>query len=221
MLELEILGSKLYLLSEKAIYIQDHQILLVADVHLGKSETFQNLGVPIPNQINQTTLDRLQTLCHQLKPKQLIILGDLFHSKYALVNEVLHLWQLFLSNISASVKLLVGNHDRYLIHELNSLPMQYVTHPVQVDSLILSHEPCKQQNYLNLCGHIHPRVRIKTKFDNLRLPCFYLNALRNSLILPSFGEFTGGFEIELEKGAIAYVIANDSIIPLTAKALKQ
>lgn len=217
MLELNIGEAKLHLLPEKAIFIENQQTLLVADVHLGKSETFQNFGIPIPSYVNKLSLDRLQSLCYKLDAKHLIVLGDLFHSKYALSDEVLCLWQSFLANISTTVRLLIGNHDRHLIAQLNSSQLTCITHPIHMDCLILSHEPCEQHGYLNLHGHLHPCVRIKTKLDDLRLPCFYLNRLKNSLTLPSFGEFTGGFEIELEENAIAYAIANDTVIPLTKK----
>ena len=111
MQEITVLGNKLRLLPEKAIYIEDLRSLLVSDVHLGKSETFQSRGIPIPNTLNQVTLDRLQTLCHDLEPETLFILGDLFHSKFALVDEVLDSWSDFLNTSLADVKLIVGNHD--------------------------------------------------------------------------------------------------------------
>ena len=82
-------GIQLRLLPQKAIYIEALRSLLVSDVHLGKAETFQIQGIPIPNTINQITLGRLQTLCHELEPEILFILGDLFHSKFALVDESL------------------------------------------------------------------------------------------------------------------------------------
>ena len=212
-----MLGSQLRLLPEKAIYIEGLRSLLVSDVHLGKSETFQSWGIPIPNMINQETLDRLQTLCHTLEPETLFILGDLFHSKFALVNEVLEHWSDFLKRVKADVKLIVGNHDRGLIEALKPLSMQCFTNATQIDNLVLSHEPSPQHNCLNICGHVHPCVRIKTKLDNLRLPCFHLEKSQNRLTLPSFGEFTGGYEISLASDAIAYVVAENAIIPFEGR----
>ena len=216
MQKITILGGKLRLLPEKAIYIEGLRSLLVADVHLGKSETFQSRGIPIPNTINQETLDRLQTLCHTLEPETLFILGDLFHSKFALVDEVLDSWSDFLSSINTDVNLILGNHDRSLIEALSHLSMQCSTNPIQIDNLVLSHEPFPQSNCLNICGHLHPCVRIKTKLDDLRLPCFHLETSQNRLTLPSFGEFTGGCEVSLTSDAIAYVVAEDAIIPFEA-----
>ena len=213
MQEITVLGNKLRLLPEKAIYIEGLRSLLLSDVHLGKSETFQSRGIPIPNTLNQVTLARLQTLCHDLEPETLFILGDLFHSKFALVDEVLNSWSVFLNTVSAAVTLIVGNHDRNLIEALSHLSMQCFTDAIQIGNLVFSHKPYPQGDCLNICGHVHPCVRIKTKLDNLRLPCFHLEKSQNRLTLPSFGEFTGGYEVSIASDAIAYVIAEGAIIP--------
>lgn len=212
MMEITVLGTRLKLLPEKAIYVESLNSLLVSDVHLGKSETFQSLGVPIPNQVNQETLDRLEKLCTQFAPENLIILGDLFHSNYALVAEVLEPWSNFVESIPSKVQFLVGNHDRRLMTQLKQLSIECLTEALQFENLLLSHEPCVGDEYLNVCGHIHPCVQIKTRLDQIRLPCFYLDRTQNLLILPSFGAFTGGHNVQLKRGAIAYAIAEDSII---------
>ena len=212
MYEVEIFQTKLQLLPEKAVYVEALNSLLVSDVHLGKSETFQAAGIPIANTVNQQTLDRLRSLLTHFQPAQLLILGDLFHSKYALVDEVLDAWKTFLSGINSTVTLIVGNHDRTLVQQLQHLPLNIHTDSLQIENLLLSHEPESQSQTLNICGHIHPCVRIRTKLDDLRLPCFYLDQTQNVLMLPSFGEFTGGYEMPLKRGAIAYTIVEQQIV---------
>lgn len=212
MTTIAISGLTLQLLPDKAIYIASLEMLLVSDIHLGKSETFQSLGIPIANHVNQVTIDRLHHLCTTLQPKTLIILGDLFHSQYGLVEDVLTRWNDFLNSIVAEVKLVIGNHDRQLIHRLGKHSMECFTDVIQINHLILSHHPAPQPQCLNICGHIHPCIRIKTRLDNLRLPCFFLNKTTHVLVLPSFGEFTGGHEMKLTKQSIAYAIVEDAIV---------
>jgi len=217
MYEVSHLGHVFQLLPEKAIYIESLQSLLIADVHLGKSETFQALGVPIPNQVNQQTLERLRSLCAKFNPKTLIILGDLFHSRRGLVDEVLEGWSKFCQETSSHIQLIVGNHDRHLISMLKHCEIECHSTPVQVQNLLLSHEPSPQATSLNICGHVHPCFRIRSKLDTLRLPCFYFDSMQRTLTLPSFGEFTGGHEVSLEPGAIAYVIADNAVIPFGSR----
>ncbi len=211
---IELSGVKLKLLAKKAIFLSDAHSLLVSDVHLGKSETFQAAGIPISNQVNQSTLQRLQGLCETFHPKTLFILGDLFHSKLALVDEVLECWFQFLTATQVDVTLILGNHDRALIPTLSQLSIECSATPIQVENVVLSHEPSPQPGCLNICGHVHPCVRLKSKLDNLRLPCFYLDQTQNMLILPSFGEFTGGYEMPLTRNSMAYVVAGDRVIAI-------
>jgi uncharacterized protein len=207
-----ILEVDLTLLPEKAIYLPSIHSLLVSDVHLGKSETFQALGVPVPNLVNRATLKRLQGLCDRFQPENIFILGDLFHSKFALVDEVFECWFEFLTATNVEVQLILGNHDRALVSTLSQLSIECIISAIQIENLVLSHEPSPQLGCLNICGHVHPCVRIKTKLDNLRLPCFYFDAVDNSLILPSFGEFTGGYEVNLKPRSVAYAIVENQVI---------
>jgi uncharacterized protein len=212
MQEITILGIQLQLLPDKAIFVEDRGILLVSDVHLGKSDTFQKMGVPVSNQVNQSTIARLYELCQRFQPKTVAILGDLFHSRAALTPAVTEQWQQFLTTVNAEVQLVVGNHDRALITGLGNLAMVHFEDAIHLDRLILSHEPAPKSKCLNICGHIHPCVRITTKLDSLRLPCFYLDKAKNQLILPSFGEFTGAYEMPLKPKTVAYVIVENSVI---------
>lgn len=214
---LTVLNHSLDLLSEKAIYLEQLKALLVSDVHLGKSETFQSVGVPIPTTVNQATLDRLSRLCTQYDLEYVFILGDLFHSQSALVPEVLNPWFQFVESIDASVKLIVGNHDLALVPKLEQLSISCILDTFQVGNLIFSHEPVFQPDCLTICGHIHPCIRIQSKLDNLRLPCFYFNQTQNLMVLPSFGEFTGGYEVDMTGNVTAYAIAENQVIPFTAK----
>jgi DNA ligase-associated metallophosphoesterase len=216
MIQTEILSIGLQLLPEKAIYVDRLGLLLVSDIHLGKSETFQTAGIPIANTVNQTTLDRLQNLCLKIQPKELIILGDLLHSKSSCVDTVLTPWHRFLETVNITVRLLVGNHDRPLVQWLQRFSIECETNTIQMDRLLLSHEPSPQPNCLNICGHIHPCLRLKTRLDQLRLPCFYWERSQNLLVLPSFGEFTGGYDIDLKPGSTAYVVADGAIVPFEA-----
>ncbi|MDZ7683106.1 MAG: metallophosphoesterase [Fodinibius sp.] len=73
-------GQRLWLLPEKAIYWQKRKIMLVADLHIGKSGHFRKHGIAVPDQVAQSNLDKLDTILDKRSPEHLVILGDLFHS---------------------------------------------------------------------------------------------------------------------------------------------
>ncbi|MBE9182829.1 ligase-associated DNA damage response endonuclease PdeM [Oculatella sp. LEGE 06141] len=213
--DINLLGVNLQLLPEKAVFIKELNMLLVADIHLGKAETFQAAGIPIANAVNQATLHRLQTLCSTVQPQQLMILGDLFHSRLALVSEVLEPWNQFLRTSNVAVQLIVGNHDRPLVKASGNHSISCSTTPIQLGNIRFSHEPEPPTSSLNICGHVHPCVRLRTKLDDLRLPCFFHDRQLNQLTLPSFGDFTGGYEVRLTHHSTAYVIVENAVIPLS------
>jgi len=215
--EIRLFGNRLRLLDDRALYLPDEDTLLVSDVHLGKAETFQALGIPISNQMNEENLDRLRSLCQQTKPKKLFILGDLFHSRKSLVPEVLIAWDSFLKEIAAETCLIVGNHDRRLVSELPPFAMDCSVDAVELGSFLLSHEPERARGArLNICGHIHPVVRLRSRTDSLRLPCFFVEKTERRLTLPSFGEFTGGYEVALVENTCAYVACEGEAIAFDA-----
>ncbi len=211
--EILLFDHRLRLLDDKALYLPDEKALLVSDVHLGKAETFQSLGIPISSQMNEENLDRLRSLYQQTKPQKLFILGDLFHSRKSLVPEVLIAWDTFLKEISAETTLIVGNHDRRLMSELPPFSMNCSADAVKLGPFLLSHEPERvQESRLNICGHIHPVVKLRSRTDSLRLPCFFVEYDQRRLTLPSFGEFTGGYEVTLTENTCAYVACEGEAI---------
>ncbi|MGB3491774.1 MAG: ligase-associated DNA damage response endonuclease PdeM [Elainellaceae cyanobacterium] len=222
---LELDGTYLHLLPEKAIYVESLACLLVSDVHLGKAETFQAFGIPIPSATNRDSLSRLQTLCDRLNPKTLVILGDLFHAKEGLTSSVVKAWVDFVNAVSADIHLIVGNHDRSLLSDLDQLLIQCHWQGLSMGSLWLTHDPVPlppdQGHTLNICGHIHPCLRLTTKLDDIRLPCFYLDNRQRQLTLPSFGAFTGGHNVSLHQDSVAYGIVDNTITPFTGKAKRQ
>ena len=215
MVTIVIQGQELCLLPEKAIFLPQHQALLISDVHLGKSETFQRFGIPIPSQVNHATLERLKQACNCTQARQLFILGDLFHAKAGMVDEVIDSWLMFLAETQLDAHLILGNHDRALADDLSQLSLTCYTDAIDFNALVLSHEPLPIYQGINICGHIHPCVRIGGGSDRLRLPCFYWEENLNRLTLPSFGEFTGGYDVSINRESTAYVIAENAVIPFS------
>ena len=57
----------------------------------------------------------------------------------------------------------------------------------------MAHEPRRDADAYALCGHVHPTFRIKTRADALRCPVFWFTDELG--VLPSFGRFTGGYNV--------------------------
>tara|TARA_Y100000589_G_C27169065_1_gene635895 strand:+ start:1415 stop:2071 length:657 start_codon:yes stop_codon:yes gene_type:complete len=182
-------GTDLELHPNHALYIPSSRELLISDIHIGKGEYFQSNGVPLTNDCDESNIKRIYKLIEEFKPSKLLILGDLFHSRYSLTtNAVLKLEKLFKE--IGNVELIEGNHDKgCLIKNISYLKEKKSL------NLIFTHKPINTNNkkFLNICGHYHPKLTLKNYNDKLSFKCFALDPKMNILFLPSFGDLTGGY----------------------------
>mgnify|MGYP001428266562 CR=1 FL=1 len=182
-------GTELRLYSNQVLFVVNTKELLISDVHIGKAEYFQLNGIPLTNNQDETNINRIYRVIDKLKPLKLVILGDLFHSKYSLNKNLLNKLDKLFKYIK-NVELIEGNHDRGCF-------IKNITYLKKKKSLnlIYSHEPLKTttKGILNICGHYHPKIVLKNKFDKLSFKCFALDSTKNNLFLPSFGDLTGGY----------------------------
>ncbi len=80
--KITIQGQTFYLHPDKAMYWQEKDMLLIADLHLGKVTHFRKHGTAIPNKAFLTNFKILTDLVNQFKPRIICVLGDLFHSDF-------------------------------------------------------------------------------------------------------------------------------------------
>ena len=193
---------------EKVIYWPARKALLVADLHLGKAEAFQKMGVGVPSGHNVEDLVRLESLVVELGAKRVMILGDLFHAKIS--DHLIKTFETWADSLQAEIELVTGNHDRYVSAELNGFPLVIHDQSLTMSPFRFTHEPHKGLKGYNICGHVHPQVRISAGHDSLRLPCFVMDS--EQLILPSFGSFTGGFKMDFQEGRTFYAVADGELV---------
>ena len=202
--------EEFYLLPQRAVYRPVQKQLIISDIHLGKASHFRKQGIPMPPQSHLRDIDKLQFLIHKWAPETVIILGDLFHSEYN--NEWLWFKSLLRENASVQFILLKGNHDilprgTYKIANLLSIGLLEELH------YTFSHHPLQDTTKLNICGHVHPGIRVSgIAKQSVTLPCFYLS--NSHFILPAFGDLTGLKVIEKEEDSMYYLITENSVVLL-------
>ena len=200
--------------ADRTLWLPNHEILVISDLHIGKAQHFRKHGIPIPMEAAFKNLELFKIAVLKRKPKQLILLGDLFHSR--LNSE----WPLFVDLISSlrqeihfDIILTIGNHDilssqDYLEISAHCVPFY------EVDDLYFIHEPItttKNESNLTVCGHLHPGVIVKGKArSKIKLPCFGLQ--NQCLIMPSFGNLTGSININWQEDSRTWAILNNTTI---------
>ena len=74
----KIFGQTFLLSAQRTIFWEEEKTLILSDLHLGKSGHFRKSGIAIPQNLYKEDLFRLLNEIQFFRPKQLIIVGDLF-----------------------------------------------------------------------------------------------------------------------------------------------
>ena len=178
------------MLPSRALFLPQTKELLICDVHLGKAEYFQQNGIPLTNNSDENNFTRIETIVRKYSPEKLIILGDLFHSKYSISKTLQKKVEDLPEQLKTNVELVLGNHDVGCnIKNIKILDIR------KNKNITLSHEPLNlaDNKSLNICGHYHPKLYLKNNGDKLSLRCFAMDTKKNNLYLPAFGDLTGGY----------------------------
>jgi uncharacterized protein len=211
--QIELGGAALELLPQKALWWPGEATLLVADVHIGKAQSFRKLGVPVPAGTTGDTLERLSELMHTHRPRRVVFLGDFLHSahaKNAATMAAVHAWR---EQFALTELVLVrGNHDSRAGDPPASLRVRCVDEPFGLQSapgLLLAHHPRAHDDGYVLAGHLHPCTTLGRGFERLRLPCFHIG--ERTGVLPAFGAFTGMHPIARQAADRVFVVADNAV----------
>ena len=183
-------NSSLEMLPTRALLLPQTNELLICDIHLGKGEYFQQNGIPLTNNSDEQNLLRIKSIVKKHSPKKLIILGDLFHSKYSISESLKCKVELLAETLNIKIELIVGNHDLGCrVKNIEFIDFK------RSNNFVFTHEPLDkiEDNILNICGHYHPKIYLKNAKDKLSFRCFALDEKKNIFYLPAFGDLTGGY----------------------------
>ncbi|MDB4508303.1 ligase-associated DNA damage response endonuclease PdeM [Akkermansiaceae bacterium] len=203
------LDHQIELLSEQVVFLPKHSALVLSDVHLGKATTFQAHGLPVPEGDDAADLARITQLVDQTKAQQLIIAGDLLHSPSGVSPALISKLETWMSQCLAKITLVLGNHDQ---RALRAYAMESVS-SLELDGIHIVHDPADITQDFSICGHLHPVIRVKDNSRRrLRTACFWLS--EKTLVLPSFGTFTGGHPIKPAAGDRVFAPLNGRVVEL-------
>ena len=202
--------EKLFLSREKAIYWERERLLIISDLHIGKSAHFRKSGIQVPDIVNSTDLQRLTALVNEFSPKTLLITGDMFHNKMNSDANAFLEWRTAHSELK--VILVKGNHDDLKAEDYVALGIEVHHKELLIYPFRFIHDKPKVfDNYFNICGHIHPGIVIYGRAkQKLKFPCFYFNETCG--ILPAFSVFTGLFTMKPESGDRFYAITPEKVV---------
>lgn len=167
------------------------RIMLVADLHLEKGSWYAAHGQPLPPYDSRATLARLAGDAERWDPAEIWCLGDSFHDRagQARLDPAA---ETLLVTLAARHRWLfvAGNHD--------GLPDgRWGTHAVDevvAADLVFRHEHDPADPRAQVSGHFHPKTSVALRGRAVRRACFACGD--RALILPAFGSYTGGLDID-------------------------
>jgi len=206
----ECSGEQLILCKEKAIYWEKEKMLIISDLHIGKSAHFRQSGIQVPGTVGRTDLQKLSALIEEYHPMILLVTGDMFHNKINSDAVDFQEWRKIHSNLK--VLLIKGNHDDLRSEEYERLGITVFKKELIVKPFRFIHDKPKEfDEYYNISGHIHPGVVIYGRArQQLKFPCFYFSD--TCAVLPAFSVFTGLFMIKPEPGDRFYAITPGKVV---------
>lgn len=202
-------GAALVARADGALWWPAEGMLVVADLHLGKSERMARRGgALLPPWGEQETLERLALALTETGAARVVVLGDAFddaQAARALGGEA----RAHLARLAAGRDWLwvLGNHDAALDPGALGLPGVAVAEGV-AGGLALRHIAGAGPD---LSGHYHPAVRVAGR----RRAAFLVGA--GHLILPAFGRYTGG--LDADHPALAALVPRGLAVLTGARAV--
>lgn len=186
---LRLSGVELHALPSGALWVPEHGLLCVSDLHLGKAERMARRGNGLlPPYDSADTLQRLFQAVETLEPVTVVCLGDSFDD-LAAADGLAETDRLRLIRLMAGRDWIwiEGNHDPGPLELGGRHLAEY-----RCDTLTFRHIALHGPVMGEISGHYHPKATVGAKGRRVRRPCFLTDG--NRLILPAFGTFTGGLD---------------------------
>jgi uncharacterized protein len=205
-------GEDLLLHPERAVLWPRRKTVIVADTHFGKSSFFSRHGIAVPAGADDADRYRLTRLVQESGGERLIILGDFLHAPTeADSQEALALTAWASELAPAQVVVVAGNHDRGAPRAGSSIAWREGVWSEAPFCFVhdVTHVENDADQFFSLSGHIHPVMRLSRK-TGMRVPVFWRRS--TGLVLPSFGQFTGGFAVRCGENEQAFAVGPSAVL---------
>lgn len=209
-----LLNNTFLLSADRCIFWEEEKILILSDLHLGKTGHFRKSGIAIPQAIFKEDMQRLVTQLQLFKPRKVIIIGDMFHSHSNKEHDFFLKWRQDFADIP--IDLIKGNHDILKEDWYKMAGINVVKCELSVGDFVFVHDfndcTITDSGYI-FSGHIHPGITVRgAGKQSLHFPCFYFG--KQIAVLPAFSKFTGTFTIEPKAGENVFALVEQTLVKI-------
>lgn len=206
----------LWLSAARCIFWEEEKILILSDLHLGKSGHFRKSGIGIPQNIFKEDLQKLFSQIQFFKPKIVLIAGDMFHSSTNKEIDFFLKWRNDIAGVD--FYLIMGNHDILPKKFYKEANIEVFENTLELKNFCFVHDishHCveSEKELFTFSGHIHPGIKMNGLGNqSLMLPCFYFG--KKYAVLPAFSAFTGLAKIKPVSTDNVFVIVENSVLKI-------
>ena len=198
----------------------EKKIAIVSDLHLEKGSSFASSGQFVPPFDSEETLNKLINFLKIHEVKIIILLGDTFHDRGALNRMSSKVKSIFDSLVeNYEIIFVLGNHENKMKSAFIKFYERYI-----VDDIHFLHEAVLEKKY-QISGHFHPVASLKINSKQITEKCLIHS--ENHIIMPAFGEFTGGLNINnpvfkpfLNRNYYIYFLTKKSVYKFASHNIK-
>jgi uncharacterized protein len=179
-----------------ALWLEDEQAAVLADVHLGYGWALRRRGQLGPVG-DHGTRAKLMEAVEELRPRKVVLLGDVVHAPRPVKEERASLEEAVRwLRERAHVIVVLGNHDRRFRQDYPDLPLEVCEEWRSGEMVAVHGDRELPKGSHVIAGHVHPALAVA---DNAgachKMPAFV--AGENITLLPAFSPMASGFDVRL------------------------
>ena len=178
------------------LYIEEYELAVMADFHIGYEDVMASQGLFLPKIQKRYILEILDKIYQRYDPRVFVVDGDLKHEfsrnmpqEWSEIEEIID----YLVDRSELI-IIRGNHDNFLRSILKRKGIE-LRKEFRIGNYVFvhGHESYSWDGTL-IIGHEHPSVTLRDEvFATLKLPCFLYSS--DLIVLPAVSLYASGTDI--------------------------
>ncbi len=218
-LNMDWAGRRWELRPERALVNHDSRTVVVADLHLGKTDRFALPGDPA-TELAGEVLDRLARVCEATAAESLVVLGGFFHARWCATPAVMEALARWRDRVSYLDIYNVRGGGEGFAGDLPGAGVEMWEGPVRDGDVTYAHEPVVREKGFVLAGRAHPAVAVggglAGQGKRARVPAFVFG--ERLALLPAFGSLSGMTAIRACGGDRVYAVVRGRVADVSVVA---
>jgi len=192
----EIYLGEITLTKYGMLYIEEFELAVMADFHIGYEDVMAQKGIYFPKIQKKYILKTLQEIYDKYEPKTLLIDGDFKHEfsrnmpqEWDEIEEVLD----YIMDMR-EVIIVRGNHDNFLKSILRRRGLELKDSYAMGNYFFTHGHKDMEIKNITIIGHEHPSVMLRDEISaSVKMPCFLYSP--DLIVLPATSVYASGTDI--------------------------